>query len=157
MFCESRDVGPPRIHVIWPDGPATCAPPITKFSSVLLPQREQVQQSNSQQLGEGEASTGGDLGGDDDLVARGPAGPQPAAEELLAAPAGLAALRDRVHLGGVEEVDPGVEGGVEEAQRARRPALLPHRHRPCTNRARTRAVSQRRSTSGREREGEEGS
>ena len=36
-----------------------------------------------------------------------------------------------VHLGGVEEVDAGVEGGVEEAEGLRRPALLPHRHGPC--------------------------
>lgn len=39
-----------------------------------------------------------------------------------------------VHLGGVEEVDAGVECGVEEAERLRQPALLPHRHRPFNTR-----------------------
>lgn len=95
MFRESSDAGPPRIHVISPDGPATV-----------------------------------DLSGEHDAVTWGPAGPQPAAEELLAAPVRLTALWDRVHLGGVEEVDAGVECGVEEAERLRQPALLPHRHRP---------------------------
>ena len=38
-----------------------------------------------------------------------------------------------LHLSGVEEVDAGIVGGVEEAQRACRPALLSHRHRPCKN------------------------
>lgn len=44
-------------------------------------------------------------------------------------------MREQVslHLCGVEEVDAGVVGGVEEAERARRPALLSHRHCPCRN------------------------
>lgn len=45
-----------------------------------------------------------------------------------------------VHLGGVEEVDAGVECGVEEAERLRQPALLPHRHRPFN----TRPLSQKK-------------
>uniref|UniRef100_J3N9V6 Uncharacterized protein n=1 Tax=Oryza brachyantha TaxID=4533 RepID=J3N9V6_ORYBR len=53
-----------------------------------------------------------------------------------------------VHLGGVEEVDAGVEGGVEEAQRLRQPALLPHRHRPLN--PPTRRVSTERQERGRE-------
>jgi hypothetical protein len=56
-----------------------------------------------------------------------------------------------VHLGGVEEVDAGVKGGVEEAHRARRPVLLPHRHRPCKDAIRPSRVSQRKATE-RERE-----
>ena len=36
MFRESRDVGPPRIHVIWPEGPATC-PPSTASSPNKAP------------------------------------------------------------------------------------------------------------------------
>ena len=32
MLLESRDVGPPRIHVIWPEGPATWPPPSTASS-----------------------------------------------------------------------------------------------------------------------------
>jgi hypothetical protein len=61
-----------------------------------------------------------------------------------------------VHLGGVEEVDAGVRGGVEDAQRARRPVLLPHRHRPCMDAIRPSGVSQHRATNahGREREKE---
>jgi hypothetical protein len=50
-------------------------------------------------------------------------------------------LGKRRDLGGVEEVDAGVKGGVEEAQRARRPVLLPHRHRPCKDATRTSGVS----------------
>lgn len=54
-----------------------------------------------------------------------------------------------VHLGGVEEVDAGVECGVEEAERLRQPALLPHRHRPFN----TRPLSQKKTAGEREEEG----
>lgn len=54
-----------------------------------------------------------------------------------------------VHLGGVEEVDAGVECGVEEAERLRQPALLPHRHRPFN----TRPLSQKKTAGERERGG----
>ena len=58
-----------------------------------------------------------------------------------------------LHLGGVEEVDAGIVGGVEEAQRARRPALLSHRHRPCKNYSHAQAgVIQAQSTREGERE-----
>jgi hypothetical protein len=52
-------------------------------------------------------------------------------------------MREQVslHLCGVEEVDAGVVGGVEEAERARRPALLSHRHCPCRNHTHAQAES----------------
>ena len=75
-----------------------------------------------------------DLGGEHDLVAITPGG-EPAADDALGRALRFRLGRDGVHLGGVEEVDPGIDRAVDG--RGPRPRCSAGRRSSCRGRSRT--------------------